>query len=600
MCSGRPFTRSSGSGIALALVGTLLSGCELPGARPAPAADVSAPPPVLRRQQAFYPGLTSGRFISLADFESPEQVELFRVLWSDGLEGGLTQPSLSIRRARNETGAGSLKFQLTTSKQLVADGQHSEILGLPSDWRPYGLLLMSIHAPENTGAIQVGVESDQPPLAWQQSYPLRPGWNLIQIDTASVGDEVNIADVRRITWQLPTDTPRGEFYLDDIILADNTEPIIDRDPTRGALYAFKRGRRIHVGATDRFELAWADGAIVHWTGPDGVNLADPRGLGPWPVQLNDDWQAPTTQPVRYDDPAPYRYWGSAVVARQTIVEASPLRVIVESQWRFVTPGDAPDETRLHNAPGHTWRFTVYPTGAVHVHAVSRSPAEGWGLPLVGYAVGLDGRRDFACETVARSTDEATGPFVHARRTRPGAADLVWVSVPPLPRQQELATVDDRRVALLAGAQPAAPRVETAHLLRIWPTDLDGRPEALSIATDFRQPAAVRITTGQRVTNVPGDLDHDGFNEATGCYEFAAEAGVLRFTLDPQDRLRFNPVCRIQGIDGPRCWAYARGRLIETHGRDANNNVLLALGEVLAAETLVEVYAEPAPAPAPAP
>ena len=39
------------------------------------------------------------------------------------------------------------------------------------------------------------------------------------------------------------------------------------------MYAFTRGRRIHVGARDRFELAFHDGVLVGWRGGGDANLA---------------------------------------------------------------------------------------------------------------------------------------------------------------------------------------------------------------------------------------------------------------------------------------------------------------------------------------
>jgi len=54
-------------------------------------------------------------------------------------------------------------------------------------------------------------------------------------------------------------------------------------------------------------------------------------------------------------------------------------------------------------------------------------------------------------------------------------------------------------------------------------------------------------------------------------------------------LRFDPVFRVHETAGQRCWVYARGRMIQTVGRDAEDNLLVWLGSVVSGRTAVEVH-----------
>ena len=91
MSSVRPSTRSASSGQlpvlvfgGAVLVTALTAGCNMFG----PKSDSGAGlPPILQRMQKAYPDdLASGRFVSLADFESRGQVLLFRTVGPDGTE----------------------------------------------------------------------------------------------------------------------------------------------------------------------------------------------------------------------------------------------------------------------------------------------------------------------------------------------------------------------------------------------------------------------------------------------------------------------------------------------------------------------------------
>lgn len=594
-------TSSAGPRIALgSILLALLVGCQLTASR---TRNEPGRSPVLRRMQQAYPDLANGRFVSLADFEVPGQVELFRTVGAERGEDREYQPTLSILRSRGETGAGSLKASLASSNdRLLMDGERSRRFALIRDWRPYALLLMSIHGPRDGAVLEFSVISgERRPIRWSHTIHVRPGWNLLRLDVDTIGDHIDLADVRALSWQTPPTAEPIDFYLDDLILTDNTRHVLAEDADPGQLYVYTRGRRIHVGVGDRFQLALADGVIAAWRADHDLNLCDVGGLGPWPVPLPADWATRGASALAYDNPALFADWGALLATSQSIVEATPFRVVIEGRWRFTAPHEQEPAAKPTDAlPGHTWRYVIYPTGQVHVWTRSDPPASGWAMPRVGFALGLDGRHDFR-EHSPPPTDanHRSVPLVLLTRAGPDLADLLWTwpADQTFRQQRVFDSADGRRLAVLVGDIEARDRVETAHLLRFWPRDLDARPEAESIAADFQNPVTLSPTAGRLLTDVPGDLNHDGYNESEGCYELEPADGVLRFEFDPGHHLRFDPVFRVHQTAARRCWVYARGRRIRTQGRDAEDNLLFRLGRVVTASAPVEIHTAPPP-PAP--
>ncbi len=624
--TGRALSPLIGVVIGLSLLGgcQALRGSAEPGSGPADGGQMHLSP-VLKRMQSAYADLHAGQFISLADFESPGQVALFRSVRADGQESR-RQPALSVLRSRDETGAGSLKFRLDDeSRQLRFDGVRSEDRALVRDWTGYTMLMMSIRGSSEEVVLRVGVESGaEQVLRWLRTVRVGPGWNLYRFDVASIGDFVDLADVRAITLEQVDSSGAVDLYLDDVILADNTEWTLGTDAGAGELYVLTRGRRIVVGARGRFELGFANGVIVSWrdspadrvfgkaaaddvTGLELGNLVDIGGLGPWPIPLAGDWAQRTAQAVSYDDPNLFESWGAAALTTQEVVSATPFRVVIEGQWRFEVPaaplgrGETESGTETGSAAqrqelaGHCWRYTIYPDGDIYVQVASRAPAGGWAGSAVGYALGLDGRRGF--EHVApRPLDATSDPvdYVLLARTGSRRGDLLWAwpASQRFGHQRGFCSVDGRRLAVVVGAVETGSRVATAHLLRIWPADIDGRVEAESLAGDYQHPAQVTIDAGELVRDAPGDFDGDGFNEAEGCYELRPVGAVLRGLVDPGEWVRFGPIFRVHGSAGQQAWVYAGGRTVKEIGRDADGNALFRLGPLTGGALTLEVHLRP--------
>jgi hypothetical protein len=543
-----------------------------------------------------YEDLASGRFVSLADFETLGQETLFRCVGPDGSEGQRPQPTLSILRSRNETGGMGLKARLSDPTDvLVCDGVRAKERVLMRDWRGYALLLMSIYGPPQGARLEFSLRSgQQAPLRWTRTLSVGPGWNLIRLDLATAGEWINLGDVRALAWRAPEISAPIDVYLDDLIIADNTQHVLGERAGPGELYVFTSGRRITAGVRERFELSFADGQIVAWRSGSEDNLADPDGLGPWPIPLGADWSDAQSPAIAYDAPGLFASWGSSVVAAQSIVEATSFRVVISGRWRFVS-GDGPHEPVPETeAPGHAWQYVIYPGGAVYVSVASTPPPSGWGASRVGYAVALDGRRGF--QLVDGRPDGAGVGLSYLLLARAGGrrADLLW----SWPRGQgfgarrELASADERRLAVILGDIEAASFIQTTHLLRLWPADIDAAPEAASFSDDYRNRAALTVTTGRAMTEAPGDHDFDGFNEAEGVYELLPDGGALRFDFNPGPHLRYDPVFRVHATRERRCWVYARGGLLKDVGRDLDDNLLFRLREVTSAPVGIEVHTAP--------
>lgn len=572
-------------GLALLL---LLCACQSTPVHTVPAVGRA---PILQRLQQTYPELAGGHFVSLADFEDHEQAGLFRIVDAHRAAAA-NQPTLSILRSRAETGAASLKAELQSPEQrLLFDGRRSPHLALVRDWSDYTLLLMGLYGTRGDEVVQFAIESGgEREREWHQTVRLAPGWNVYRFDLATVGTQIDIRDIRALSWQAVPGSGPIEFYIDDVLLADNTTVLLNATPTPGELYARTRGRRLVIGAGARFELDFADGVLTAWRGSDGAELADIFGFGPWPVPLATGWSGPDAPPVRVDDPTLYAGWGTTAAATQRIIELTPFRAVIEGVWRY-TGAPATDLAPV-TLPSHTWRYTVYPDGRMYVLVRSTAPSTGWGQPRVGYAIGLSGARAFRLYRPATSATAGNATeFVLLSQPGAAQADLVWTwpAAQVLPRCTEVGSADERRRAIIVGDVPAEAVVTTAHYFNIWPTDIDALPEATALAADYREPAQLNVTTGSLVTQIRGDLDANGFNEAEGVYELTHLDGVLRAEFRPGTFLRFAPQFRLHDTDDRTCWIYAQGHPVADTAQDADGQLLFRLPRVGETPVLLETH-----------
>ncbi len=575
------------------------AGCELPQ-RTADTGSgndaVQKLPPTLARMRDHYEDLRNGRFVCLADFNTLAQATLFRMVDGAGRETN-NQPGISVRQSIDETGAGGLKVRLNDpGDRILFDGKRSDKLALVRDWSNYNLLLFNIHGPSDGLLLEFSVESGtDTPLSTTRKLFAKPGWHLYRFDIADLGEEIDIVDIRALSWRAPELTEPAELYFDDFLLTDNTRALLGADAGEGELYVSSAGRRIMVGARGRFELAFTDGMIVEWHAGGHRNLTVRSGLGPWPVPLPEDWHQRRANPVVYDDPNLFANWGKQAATAQRIVEQSQHRIVLEGIWRFGAAADK-DLADPDSMPEHVWRWTIYPSGQVYLNVRSSPGDRSWSDSRLGYAIAIDGRGGF--QRVAPNPGSGNADDVNfVLMSQPGREkpDLLWCGHEPavIRRQLELISEDGRRIAVTAGDIPAGGVIETAHLLRFWPRDLDAIVEAESIAGDYQHPARLAAARGQVVTDAAGDLDGDGFNESEGCYELALDNGLLRFDFLPETRLRHEPLFRVRGTAGKTCWVYAEGRIISAEGRDRNGNLMFGLPRAISRPLTIEVNTQAA-------
>lgn len=577
-----------------AVVGLMLvTGCELPGGNNQQTRlDLTA-----QRMRAAYADLESGRFIVLADFEKPGDAELFRLVSAGVTAPHERQPQVTLR-SRSDTGVGALQVSLSGPDDSIwLDGQRPESAPLPHDWREYALLIAGIHGPPQGALLDFTIHSGtSTPLIWRTKIRIQSGWNLVRVDLAEPGPSIDLSHIAAVVWAAPHIKEPIDLKFDDVLLADNTRSILPAGDAPGALYAQSRGKRIYVGARDRFELAFADGVITAWHPSHdarSVNLTVASGLGPWPVTLDDTW-ATATEGLAYDDPSMFANWGERVAAGQAVVEASAFRVVILGRWRFVPP-DPQATTQPASPPEHTWQYTIYPSGRIYVRLVSNPADAAWTKPLLGAAVALDARQGFELiQQLVTSSDSSESQFVLLSPKEKNRPDLLWA-----PYNKALAATrrvlesgDGRRLAVVAGAVSPKGKVESAHLIRVWPTDMNGTAKGNSIVWDYRHPAAIAATVGRLVTDSAGDLDGDGYNESEGCYELSPEAGVLRFRFDPGRRLRYEPIFRIHDTQSQRCWVYVDGRIIKNLQADGHGRMMFKIDDVVQHPLAFEIYVRP--------
>lgn len=330
-----------------------LAGCRSPG--PVPAA-----PTQIDRLIAAHPELTSGRFSVIADFEDPRHAQLLS--WS-GVSPG-AKFTVDSTAGRRETGGTAVRLSASSPRDaLTISNDRATDWYMRRDWRGFDLLLMAVQAPAKSSLrIEVTAGSVQDRRTSHTFVPLDRGWNQVRLDLADLAERVPIDDVRELRLGIADGERSTELVLDDLILTASTDELF-RDTTADAhgLYARRVGRRLVVGAADRFELVFAGGQIVGWydlsSDPQRLeNLVRGTALGPFPVTLAG------AEGTLIGPSNATGVWGSGgtVSARQRLIEANAVRVRVEAEL------EASDTTR--GRPRTRTVYTAYADGGVFVDA----------------------------------------------------------------------------------------------------------------------------------------------------------------------------------------------------------------------------------------
>lgn len=570
----------------------MLAGCATADReQPAP-----QPVPTIERIAERIPDAAPDRILLLADFQRTADAALCRLIRADGAP---TSPDpLTVESTTDPAGRPIRALRVMLRPGLDALRFDGGELARPlpmHDWRSYGELVVHLHSEAQT-ATPLRVELVSGPDARATTAletSLDPGWNHLTIDLSPLVDAADLDRVHGLGFSLPGAAKPTRVALDYLALIDNTNYLLGEDTAAASpFYAYRRGQRLFVGVRGHFGLEFVDGVLVGWRCAGGENIALPTGLGPWLIPLPERWADPRAPAVAYDDPAHFAHWGPAVVARQRVVESTPLRVVVAGVWQFTdratTPLNAedppPEPAPLLNpdAPAITWRYTIYPDGRVYVAVEARSAARAWSQPRLGAALGLAGEHGFRRETLVAGPAVATDGlcWLRAGGACAGNGDrvlhLIWLMRPVTlsERFRMLSTADGRRSAVLAGEIGAAEVIRTTHLLRLAARSADaGDPSELILAyrSAYLDPPLPRVRAGRLARDASGDGDRDGFNEAEGVYEFSPIGGRLVMRWEPG--CPPDAVMRVRDTAGREVWIYADGRPLTTYHRDAAGNVV---------------------------
>jgi len=582
--------RPSGLGMLLLLPPVLLAaGCSETGFGPLSRSRLA---PTMDRLVAAYEDLANKRFQVIADFEDPAQATLFHLEPAGSPDAvGVTTENAQLR-----TGVGSLKVKLSrTGQRLICVSREDSQWGLPRDWSKYNLLLISVYSPRQLGGFTVLAHSGTNLSTVYQSPPLllRSGWNLLRLDLGDMADYIDLGDVRSIEFRCdPFESP-VDLHLDDLIVADNTRELFatpERQP--GDLYVRSVGRRLSVGAHDRFELTFSHGRIRQWfdLGIDKTrihNLVGPGALGPVPMPASEeDRLVPTV-----DAAAAWLGAGTLLQTYQTLVSANLLRVVIQGEWRFTPLNQAPAETD----PYHRWSYSIFRDGRVYVECSGTAlgqPATG----RIAITFCCDAGTGFETHMVSPSRSGVPqttmgDDFLLFSRPARGQADLL-VAPFTTPLSSSSDNTPDSRACGTWVVAAEAQRFAFASLIRVWPPDIDSPELAAPMVADYRHPLPLQIDVGQLVRTDPGDLDNDGFSEGRGYYVLQLDGAIAKIRIDGHRKLRFAPLFKLVDVANRDVWIYVDGRQIRDTVQDEDGNLIFAVPGVISRETLVEITSRP--------
>ncbi len=582
--------------VSIALVTTTLipcAGCRTWGSRR------DAPPTHLDQLMYTYPELGAGRFVVIADFEDPKHMELFRTVDASGRAGS----KLDRKKGRAETGGGCLLVTLGSGDDaVVISNAAADQWYLKRDWRPYDILLISIYAPARDLTAQIAIAGGpaERRLAAQTSLRLHRGWNILRLDLAEAGERIPLDDVQEIRLAVEEVRKPIQLRVDDILLTASREDLLgDSEHRDQGLYVRRVGRRWSVGAAELgtdFELTFANGQIVEWynlaADPYQLhNLVQGTALGPSIVGIGSGGK-----PEQGFDAL-----GKAVVVRSKIVEMSPVRVVVTSEWRFVDePGTA--DRGLEDCPFQRWVFTIYPTGELYVGVDATTATETWSAPPLGLAVSVfseSGDRpelNVVSQHPSGSVSEDLVPYATLRSRDHNAFLLFTPDAGERPFEISVVTPETdplmasvSRTTLIATGQREEGNVEqwACHLLLGAAGEIPEQ-EALRRAVAYVEPPAPELQIGVLPPADVGYRAESGFDPVSGCYNLVPEYAGVRFIIDGTQQPWFSPVFRILATDNQVAWVYVDHLIHERMDRDAHGNLVFQIPGQITRRSLVEV------------
>ncbi|HEY3243147.1 MAG TPA: hypothetical protein VGM03_07325 [Phycisphaerae bacterium] len=569
--------------------------------------------PLAERLKAQYPDLAEGRFAIIADFEQPEQMAIVHASGSAD-----SSAALDLTGGIPATGGRCLRVRLAAPQDALVFSNPSEAGSeewvLKRDWREYDLLLANVYSPQSNVELeltlaagiparrdsrQAGEAPGRAPVVSAVSpMLLAAGWNLLRLDLTEAGEKLAMDDVRALRLTLPKIAAPLDLRIDDVILVSNRKDLFgNSSATGGELYIQQRGRRWNIGAGGRFELGFSQGQIVAWYDLAGDpnrlrNLVGGGALGPMPIVLPDSPDGDFRGVQQFVD------LGQTVVARQRVLEMSPVRVMLESDWRFVPVGSVPTP----EAPYHRWTYCIYPSGHMYVGLECTTKTAQWSAGEMGVALTtLDVPET---EVYVHSTAQLDDPD-DLRQTSfaaisPGGAERPGLLFVPsdgrvAPQVTAIHNAAERQLYVIAsGGQVQAPVQEWDFLVSVWPPGNTGPQQRVQRALAYAGAPPIEMAIGTLVTDHPGDPDHDGFDERTGCFVIAPDENRARVYVHARTRPLDAPVFCVTGIQGRQPAVYVDQAILDSRRMtfDSDGNLVFQVPGTLAQRHLVEVYLRP--------
>lgn len=574
--------------LTLSILG-LSAGCLSPGGSGDASIDragsAGEPTNYLDRMMRTYSDLRSGRFVIIADFEQPHQMELVGLVNGSGR----ARFAYDVSAGRKETGPTALQFTAgDADDSLVFSNAAAKSWSLKRDWRSYDLLMLSIHAPQPDLMVDVTIQvgGEQGYDSVQSTVALDRGWNLARLDLADVADHVPLGDVREIRLSVKG-APREAVTLtiDDMVLASNSQVLMgEPGGAPSSLYVIRKGRRWHVGSTGRYELAFAHGQIVGWfnLAEDPYcrrNLVKGTTLSPMPIVLEGD----TAQPD---------VWASgALRVHPRILEMSPVRVVLETEWLHLQDAGADVEDQ----PFQRWRYTMYPTGQVYVTVSCSTRADGWEAERMGLTFGLAAAAEDGVQTETR-TDLADPPTYAVAVSEEANYGLFFTLDGPARYTRTLNRRDDgtREILFAVSKDESAPDIASwSGMLAVSPLDARSWFEPRVLGRSFAQPPSLEILAGEASPRGESyGVSVEGFDRVSGSYRLLPENDTCRFVVHGESQPLAAPVFVIEGIAPGDAWVYVDHRLQQQVAKDRDGNLIFQLPGLVATPTLVEVMRKP--------
>jgi len=329
----------------------------------------------------------------------------------------------------------------------------------------------------------------------------------------------------------------------------------------GTFYVQRQGSRVAVGVVHKFEMVFHERAGVArpwleiFQGPTNKCVLGQPGTGLMLLgQDQFDGLAPGLHQTAQDGhdrsaPAgtpPAQSWpGSQAHWVPQCVWSDPAGAIIEVQ-QTVGPFD-----RLGRpATELTWRFMIYPTGQVFVHAAWRHETDFLPPVPVTWALGVDRTtlaapadvperllKDIYAEAARRDIlphQVQVGAPVHLAAKVGGESNLYWWADAGRCRYFGVGLPERHR----AGPLDCLLLVREAGLL-----------EVAGCFSQYITGPALRMKTGVQDMNFPGDLDNDGVVEPYGFQAIRLANGRAVFDLDPQGRPLYYPIFLISNPIG---------------------------------------------------